>query len=97
MKMVDKDGQFTYSDVRLVNQDFNDFSLYPNPAHDHFVISGTNLQWLTIADLAGRVVKQQMLGNVNFANISLDGLAKGVYMVKVGCGGKTGVVRVVKE
>ncbi len=97
LKMVDKDGRFTYSDVRLVNQDFNGFSLYPNPAHDHFVISGTNLQWLTIADLAGHVVKQQMLGNVAFANISLDGLAKGVYMVQVGCGGMTGVVRVVRE
>jgi len=56
------------------------FSIYPNPASKSFNISGTDVDKISIYSISGKLVKMQK--NTS-RNISVEGLGKGFYMVKI--------------
>ena len=87
LKMIDKDGTFQYSNVRLVNVVKNiSLSIYPNPAQQYLTIdlNGT-LQPQTeviMTDPNGKEIKRlKLVGNT--VNISLQNLLPGLYLIKL--------------
>ena len=91
LRMIDKDGQFTFSPVRMLNNNgaFS-VSIYPNPAKDNLQVQidsdkKTTLQ-MQVLSLDGKVI----LSNTTTANagsilhiININALSKGSYVLKV--------------
>ncbi|MEO5684268.1 MAG: choice-of-anchor J domain-containing protein [Chitinophagaceae bacterium] len=88
LKPVDKDGKSAFSKTVKVNfSKVPGIRVSPNPASNFVYISLENISSsvnLQIIDLNGRLVKQQLItqGTANKA-ISLNGMAKGLYTVKM--------------
>ena len=88
LRMVDKDGQFAYSAVRVINctaGTTGSLQLYPNPAKTYIVINhpfaGGNAQ-LQIINLQGiTVVKQNISPGVLQTKINLPVLPAGIYQL----------------
>lgn len=69
-------------DVTTTSND--DISIYPNPASDHVVISGSNLQRLQIINIEGQIVKDSRLNTiVDKETISLQDCANGIYLLRI--------------
>ncbi|MFT3823436.1 MAG: FG-GAP-like repeat-containing protein [Chitinophagaceae bacterium] len=87
LKMVDKDGSFTYSKVVSVRSSWSNSTLriVPNPARGVTVISHPAYNgnaWLSITDATGRAVKAiNIQRNDVQTTVSLTGLIPGVYNV----------------
>ena len=90
LKMIDKDGQFTFSPIRMINGN-NVFaiSLYPNPTKDNVQvqinsIEKTRLQ-LSIFSTDGKVILSKSFfaneGN-SVTNLNISTLSKGSYFLK---------------
>lgn len=95
LKMVDKDGSFTYSQVVTVKfaQSF-DLQLSPNPANDKVRVTGKMLNGTTIVQLFnanGQQVFSRTYTNATTLNdmIDLQQLANGIYRVKITNGDNT--------
>ncbi len=61
--------------------------LYPNPANDHVVVKGNSVQigqMIQIFDQQGKCVQSQIITTNGSQTLSIDTLASGVYLVKVG-------------
>ena len=88
LKPVDQDGRFVYSKVLKINfGKLPAMHISPNPASNYLNISLENINTtvtLQLFDGNGRLVKQQLLsqGAAN-KSISLSGMAKGLYTVKL--------------
>ncbi|MFT3933170.1 MAG: choice-of-anchor J domain-containing protein [Chitinophagaceae bacterium] len=88
LKAVDKDGKFTYSKVVKVNfTKLPGIRISPNPASSYLYINLENINSsvsLQLIDLNGKTVSQQIIapGQTN-KTISLSGMAKGLYSVKL--------------
>ncbi len=88
LKPVDQDGKFVYSKVVKINfGKLPGIRISPNPASNWLYISLENINstaHLQVFDGKGQLVKQQSLtqGTANKA-ISLGGLARGLYTVKL--------------
>ncbi len=87
LRQVDKDGRFTYSEVRLVN--FTGLSnaviITPNPATDRVSITiGGNTKSLKVylMNTVGQQVKTYTM-NGQYMQINLPHLAAGVYYIKI--------------
>ncbi len=78
-------------------------SIYPNPNNGIFTIASADLQAATfsiqVTDVQGRSVYYNVLKNVNgfSQEINLTALAKGVYIVKLSDGTRSGYTRVIIE
>lgn len=90
LKMIDKDGQFTYSPVRVVNmkQGNETIALIPNPSSDYTnIIFNTTPGKASISlfDEAGRKVFSTTLkdDNTNVYRLSTKSFATGVYVLKI--------------
>ena len=81
LKMLDKDGQFTYSPIRQININHLQLTIAPNPAHNIVTISGTNLKTIILVDNAGRTVLTKAAGNNQPVEISIGHLPKGLYLL----------------
>jgi hypothetical protein len=69
------------------------FTLYPNPANDRVTISGWDANAsVTIADISGRLVRQEQLRN---NQIDTATLTEGIYVVTLTEGTKTASKRLV--
>jgi hypothetical protein len=83
LKMIDKDGRFTYSLVTKI--DFGkkySISILPNPANDYIIISGSSLfTQVQIVDVTGKVIKHMSKEMNNRYHIV--GLPKGMYWVRL--------------
>jgi len=95
LKMVDKDGSFTYSQVVTVKfaQSF-DLQLSPNPANDKVRVTGKMLNGTTIVQLFnanGQQVFSRTYTNATTLNdmIDLQQFANGIYRVKITNGDNT--------
>lgn len=89
LKMLDQDGKFAYSKVVKINFGKQvDIQITPNPASTYISIqindAAVNTATIQLIDLNGRIVKQQRV-NQNLSNtvVSLNGVAKGLYHLKV--------------
>ncbi|HTN45234.1 MAG TPA: T9SS type A sorting domain-containing protein, partial [Flavipsychrobacter sp.] len=88
LKMYDKNGTFTYSDVVkafVTGGDAFEVEAFPNPATDvvrvrvHGV-QGTDAK-VFLTDLTGKVLRTLTMSGTD-QQINISGLASGVYMIK---------------
>ncbi|MCW3111951.1 MAG: type sorting protein, partial [Segetibacter sp.] len=93
LKMIDKDGQYSYSNVAVVDasQHHSNLSLYPNPAKGSQVYltlnepirSGTKVK---VEDVSGRLYKNYTIsvtGSNKTIPVDVKSLPSGVYIIKV--------------
>ena len=86
IKMIGKDGAFTYTETKSVKgsgANF-DFAIFPNPAigNTNVTINGLNEQTeVQLLDVSGRLVKSVTLNNAN--TTQLNNLEKGSYFVRI--------------
>ena len=91
LKMVDKDAQFTYSTVRMLNNSGSFYvSIYPNPAKDNLQVQidsdkKTALQ-IQVLSADGKVLMSSQTnaseGSI-LRSINISALPKGSYFLKV--------------
>lgn len=81
-------GQSTSS--ILENDDFNNLSIYPNPADKELTIEyyleNTGKTTIQLVDLLGKIQKTEMINSAtgnNLVFMALDNLASGIYLVKI--------------
>ena len=107
LKMVGKDGNFTYSNVvTLTNGEYENTigEAYPNPVVDKFVTiditAKENSSWsVRTVDIAGHTVKLQnadLVKGVNKLKVDLSVLATGIYFLKIENNGKAYIRKAVK-
>ena len=76
---------------------FYNIDVYPNPASNVInVRSEFTIDNLSIFDLTGRTVKQQISNNKEFS-LDVSDLSKGIYLVKLSSGEKEAVTKFIKE
>ena len=98
LEIVDKDGSKTYSEVRELTIDNEQWIIYPNPARSSVVINGKHISEVRVSDVAGRVLINQSYHDAVNPVISTSGLAMGVYYVTVvSPDGKMETKKMVKE
>lgn len=96
LKMIDRLGGFTYSKVlQVIGNNIEQLTigrLQPNPAGSStqltVVSPGNGTVQLAITDQTGRVVHNQQVSLIRGGNniiLRLDGLAKGVYIIRAVC------------
>lgn len=88
LKQVDNDGKFVYSKVLKVNfTRLPGISISPNPASSYLYVSLENINsavTVQLIDLNGKLMQQQTISQgTGYKIISLAGLVKGLYTVKV--------------
>ena len=86
IKMIDKDGSFTYTDAKSVKEAIvkAGMILFPNPCHGTARITVTNSNEpmdIHVTDVSGRLIRTIALGNGGTAEIS--NLQIGNYFVRV--------------
>ncbi|MEO8763996.1 MAG: T9SS type A sorting domain-containing protein, partial [Ginsengibacter sp.] len=96
LQILNKDGSFTWSDIRVVTTGGvkNDFTYFPNPAQSQVQIyldSFVQPVILTIYDNTGKKVKEQTL-NQQSTIVGLEPL-RGVYIVQIGNKDGSNVIR----
>ena len=103
LKMYDKNGQYSYSEVvkALVSGDGAFLvEAYPNPVSEDLTVKVTGSQGanaeIQVTDVTGKTIKLiKMNGNVE--TISMSGLANGIYMIKYTDDNRTETLRVNKQ
>lgn len=85
LKLVDKDGSFTYSAIQSVDlaTHTNNIVVYPTPAKDFVYIHTADAKDLQVFDLAGRRMMHKVFNNQSLLKIDIQHLNKGVYIVQV--------------
>ena len=91
LKMIDKDGQLTYSPVRMINfsTSFN-VAIFPNPAKDNLQVQidsdkPTVLQ-MQVVSIDGKVLLSNSFSSADgstLRSINISSLQKGSYLLKV--------------
>ena len=63
----------------------NSISIFPNPANEFFqIVSENAIELVEIIDINGRIViSNQISNNSNTQNIAIQGLANGIYQVRI--------------
>ncbi|MEP6746871.1 MAG: T9SS type A sorting domain-containing protein, partial [Bacteroidota bacterium] len=110
LKMVDNDGSFTYSDVRIVKSDGATAQLVvsPNPFINQFVVTasletGESDVSIMMTDTRGAIVLQRKISGLTEGRKKIqvnapDWLAKGIYFLRVNTRKGTPVyVKLVKQ
>ncbi len=87
LKQIDLDGKFEYSNIRtaIFNVPYN-VIVTPNPAVDFINVvinksDNKNIK-IQIADISGKIIRN-IVTNQSYTTISTNGIAKGMYLVKV--------------
>jgi hypothetical protein len=101
---VDKDGKYTYTEVRAVRVTKNNFiSLYPNPASSYTNLSidmeSAQVVTVSVIDAAGKSVQETKINGttgVNTTRLNFSNLAAGSYMISVTVGTDTQTIPLVK-
>lgn len=91
LKMIDRDGRFEYSVVRMINNNGSFYvNIYPIPAKDKLNIqvqsSKTEKAEISITDISGKTLitnAVSLAAGVNNLIINVQSLAKGSYFFKV--------------
>lgn len=91
LRMIDKDGQFSYSPIIMIN--FGEFSsqltIYPNPAKANlnlkFNLDKRETINLQITDASGRIVEKRTVSannGITTTSINIEKLSKGIYFLE---------------
>ena len=85
LKLVDKDGSFTYSAIQTVDlaMHTNNIVVYPTPAKDFVYIHTADAKDLQVFDLTGRRIMHKAFNNQSPLKVDIHHLNKGVYIVQV--------------
>ena len=100
LKMIDRDGAFTYSKViRLNNAISGLLTVSPNPVKEILYIGGfkdTRLYNISITDMSGKILQT---GKVSFLNNQIDvhSLSSGMYIISLQNSNGNDVYRFVKQ
>lgn len=86
LKIIDNDGRFTYSPIRIVILGSDAVLVYPNPFHSQLNIVNSNGGTATVRllDLTGKQLLQQTFEASTVLNV--NNLASGIYVVQVNNG-----------
>ncbi|HVX51835.1 MAG TPA: C25 family cysteine peptidase [Chitinophagaceae bacterium] len=87
LKMVDKDGKYSYSNIVMVDFDANyKVQVYPNPFTTALKVAvngaGGAKNTVKVLDMSGKVIIQQTFTG-GFINLDVSSLAAGTYMLQV--------------
>jgi len=88
LKQIDKDGRFTYSDIRLVDDGATGnprLKISPNPASDQIRVDWTGIAGatrITLRNAQGATIMQYAVTGESI-RLSLKFLAKGMYVVQL--------------
>ena len=85
LKMLDKDGTFSYSKTIEIATNKLNVSIYPNPAQNEVFISGsfpTNAK-VSISNMLGQEVLRENLDINRQTAVSLQNISKGIYMLNI--------------
>lgn len=105
LKIIDKDGRFTFSEIKTVNNaDGFEMSIYPNPIHKNLNLEinsekATDAQ-IKIINVNGKTVytnNMKILVGKNLQNINLSTLSNGSYFLKFITTNRQKVLRFVKQ
>jgi uncharacterized repeat protein (TIGR01451 family) len=86
LKIVDLDGKFIYSKVlklTIGKNDYDLFSITPNPAFAKISITGNGITSITLYDIAGRLVFTKNENAVLSTTLDISALTSGIYTVWV--------------
>jgi len=86
VKQIDFDGQFEYSEIRLVHIfEQRSIVVYPNPAKNEINIhvNGANGEHVRITNLAGQEVAASQVASQGFVAIDATELPNGIYFVSI--------------
>ena len=79
LKMIDNNKSYTYSEIiNIRNNDSDQLQVFPNPAKDYIMVSGSDVQNVTIIDGYGRIVLKSAVSN---GRIDVNQLQSGVYHI----------------
>jgi len=97
IKMVDKDGKYIYSQIRMVIFDNNKISVYPNPFHQYLDITTNNNETSTaeLLDAAGKLLLRKIFTNRTL--LQINNIAEGVYIVRINDGESIRSFKVLKK
>ena len=110
IKQIDKDGQYTYSIVQILNTQNTDknaevnITVYPNPIVEsaNIKISGINSGQVsyTISDIGGKIIRTDIIatatGPETIKVIDMAGFAKGIYLLNIKGNNINQTIRLVK-
>jgi hypothetical protein len=106
LKMVDKDGQFTYSEIKnikLYDKSLG-ISLYPNPAKNssklNLNLDNAGVVRISITNVLGKQVSHKEYSGqkgFNQYNINLSKIGAGSYMIRVQANDKIQTIPFIKE
>jgi hypothetical protein len=106
LKIVDKDGQIAYTTVSSANctSGTSSITLYPNPVKDRMLLTVNGFEnksvIVDVTDMRGQKVAKELykVSNTNTnITINVEGLSRGMYMLKVSDATKCEVVSFLKQ
>lgn len=90
LKLIDRDGRFEYSGVRVVNNNEDEVSIYPVPARRKLTLQIKNDKaeqaQILVTDLSGKIMlisSVSLVAGVNTVYINIQSVNKGVYFLKI--------------
>jgi hypothetical protein len=100
LKMVDLDGQFTYSPVRAITYNQNNFEVmvYPNPASGNTVNirTSSNCSSLELKDMTGKRL-QLVVASGKQNTLDVSGISSGLYVLVITTDAGTKLEKIIKE
>ena len=98
LKMIDRDGSFTYSKViNLTGDGPGDVTMLPNPAKHFTLLKGiTGYSVVRILNLSGKVMLQQNIAS-NVQKLNTGFLPAGTYLLQLAGNAKTITLKLVKQ
>jgi len=99
LKVVDRDGKTTFSDVKQLNFSTGVFSIAPNPVITTFVVSAPfeNNSLLILKNINGAVVLKQPITSAQTL-VNISNLSSGVYLAEIVSGQKhSAVIKIIKK
>ncbi len=86
LKMVDKDGQFTYSPIRMINNNSDgQMTIYPNPARERVTVTypaNNGIAQLQLTDMSGRILRRTTVEAASVhTSMNIKGLPSGKYNI----------------
>lgn len=98
LRMVDNDGKFSYSDVRLIIvSEKAEIAIYPNPATDRLqVTSSMPMQSCRIVDMQGKEVLRVNTSSSQ-TELQVGKLASGIYLLELVINNERSSYKIIKQ